>query len=102
MLAFLHGLHDVSLKWTKQLNLGAHNALKAQKLLKARYWVATHDEVKRGGGMIKPILQRRAYTLRDALAKDPKDTKCQGQTTTQEPEDVAFVDLHNGRSLVLA
>ena len=37
VLAFLHGLHDVSLKWTKQLNLGAHNALKAQRLLRAKY-----------------------------------------------------------------
>lgn len=42
-LALLHGLHDVSITLTKQLNLGAYNALKCQQFLSPRYWVSTHD-----------------------------------------------------------
>ena len=43
VLAFLHGLHDVSISAAQQLNLGAKNGVLAQRMLKARYWVATHD-----------------------------------------------------------
>ncbi len=43
-LAMLHGLHDISISFTKQLNLGALNALKCQRLLKARYWAGTHGQ----------------------------------------------------------
>jgi hypothetical protein len=50
-LALMHGLHDVSISFTKQLNLGAHNALKCQTILKSKYWVGTHGEVKVGGGI---------------------------------------------------
>ena len=38
-LAFLRGLHDVSIALSKQSNLSAHNALKAQRVLNAKYWV---------------------------------------------------------------
>lgn len=43
-LAMLHGLHDISISFTKQLNLGAINALKCQRLLKAKYWAGTHGQ----------------------------------------------------------
>lgn len=43
-LTLLHGLHDISIAFTKQLNLGAINALKCQRLLKARYWAGTHGQ----------------------------------------------------------
>lgn len=49
-LVFLHGLHNVRVGTASggtalQLNLGSHNGLKAQRILKARYWIGTHDEV---------------------------------------------------------
>ncbi|KAF4610386.1 hypothetical protein G7Y89_g15734 [Cudoniella acicularis] len=47
-LALLHGLQDISLG--AQLNMGAHNGLKVHRLLGAKYWIGTHDEVKKGGG----------------------------------------------------
>ena len=58
-LAFSHGLHDVSIALSKQLNPGAHNALKAQRMLNAKYWVGIHDEAKIGGGLIAPFLRRK-------------------------------------------
>lgn len=48
-LVFLHGLHNVRVgtatgRFAMQLNLGSHNGLKAQRILKAKYWIGTHDE----------------------------------------------------------
>lgn len=40
VLALLHGLHDIKLSM-KQLNLGGHNALRAQRICGAKYWVST-------------------------------------------------------------
>jgi hypothetical protein len=98
-LAFMHGLHDVSITLTKQLNLGAHNALKAQRILNAKYWVGTHDEVKKGSGLIGPLLRRKQHTVEDAL-KQARKVEGNGDTmgTTEE---VRWVDLKNGESLVL-
>jgi L-ascorbate metabolism protein UlaG (beta-lactamase superfamily) len=103
-LAFLHGLHDVSISAAQQLNLGAKNGLLAQRMLKAKYWVATHDEVKKGGGFISWWLRRKAWTLEDAL----KEAKAgmHGQETymngcVDEFEDVRFQDMANGESRVL-
>jgi hypothetical protein len=50
-LAFPHGLHDVSVALSKQLNLDVHNALKARRILTSKYWVGMHDEVKIGSGI---------------------------------------------------
>jgi hypothetical protein len=103
-LAFLHGLHDVSISAAQQLNLGAKNGLLAQRLLKAKYWVATHDEVKKGGGFISWWLRRKAWTLEDAL-KEAK-AEMNGQDThmngyEDEFQDVRFQDMANGESRVL-
>ncbi|KAF2453452.1 hypothetical protein BDY21DRAFT_125858 [Lineolata rhizophorae] len=64
-LAFLHGLHDVSLP-AQQLNLGARNGLAAQRALRARYWIGTHDEVKKGGGLVSWFLRRAKETVGEA------------------------------------
>ena len=110
-LAFLHGLHDVSITLTKQLNLGAHNAFKAQKLLKPKYWVGTHDEVKRGLGLIGPLLRRKQWTIEDAVKKDRSSsngTKPVGSTTDkasssgESEEENPFVPCENGQSLILS
>ncbi|KAF2820747.1 hypothetical protein CC86DRAFT_117531 [Ophiobolus disseminans] len=101
-LAFLHGLHDVSISAAQQLNLGAKNGLLAQRILKAKYWVATHDEVKKGGGLISWWLRRKAWTLEDALKEakaemNGEDTYMDGD----EFEDVRFQDMANGESRIL-
>ncbi|ETN42880.1 uncharacterized protein HMPREF1541_02038 [Cyphellophora europaea CBS 101466] len=96
-LALLHGLHDVSITLSKQLNLGAHNAFRAQKLLKPKYWVGTHDEVKRGLGLIGPLLRRKAWTIEDAVRQAAEEEGGAG-----EGEKLPWVELGNGESLVLA
>ncbi|KAK8051788.1 hypothetical protein PG993_003173 [Apiospora rasikravindrae] len=52
--ALLHGLHDVRIWMTKQLNLGALNGLEAVRASGAKYWIATHDEEKKGAGSSRP------------------------------------------------
>lgn len=101
-LAFLHGLHDVSISAAQQLNLGAKNGVLAQRMLRAKYWVATHDEVKRGGGLISWFLRRKIWTLEDALkeAKAVVDNETTGQDE-DEFEDVHFEDVGNGESRIL-
>lgn len=95
-LALLHGLHDVSIPWTplksgtQQLNLGAHNALKLQRQIQSRYWITTHDEVKKGGGLVGFILRRKVITLEDAL--DAEEEK---------GEEAKVIELPNGKGMVL-
>ncbi|KAB5566112.1 hypothetical protein GE09DRAFT_1272525, partial [Coniochaeta sp. 2T2.1] len=91
-IALLHGLHDVRIWMTKQLNLGALNGLEAVRATGARYWIATHDEAKRGGGLISWFLQRTAYTLRDAV---------QSEEAKGAMESYAFVELGSGEGMVL-
>jgi hypothetical protein len=91
-LAFLHGLHDVSLSAAQQLNLGAKNGILAQRLLRAKYWVGTHDEVKKGGGFVSWFLRRRVWTVEEALREVGAD---------EEFGDVRFQELRNGESRVL-
>jgi hypothetical protein len=103
-LAFLHGLHDVSISAAQQLNLGAKNGLLAQKMLRAKYWVATHDEVKQGGGFISWWLRRKAWTLEDALKEaraetDGEDAHMAGYGDVFE--DTRFQNMANGESRIL-
>jgi hypothetical protein len=101
-LAFLHGLHDISIALSKQLNLGAHNALKAQRILSSKYWVGTHDEVKIGGGLIAPFLRRKAYSILDALGKEQSGgTSSADRHSLSDTKDVTYVDLGSGESLIL-
>ncbi|KAF2713529.1 hypothetical protein K504DRAFT_479275 [Pleomassaria siparia CBS 279.74] len=105
-LAFLHGLHDVSIGAAQQLNLGAKNGLKAQRTLRAKYWIATHDEVKKGGGMISWFLRRKIWTLEDALKEARAEAMAEADGDTRmggadEFEDVRFEEVGNGESRVL-
>lgn len=93
-LALLHGLHDVRIWLTKQLNLGALNGLRAVAASGARYWIATHDEVKTGGGLIAPRLRRTAYSLRDAVGHE--------EAQMDDAPDYTFAELGSGDGLVLA
>lgn len=95
-LALLHGLHDVSIDWGQQLNLGAHNGLAAQKALDAKWWIGTHDEDKKGGGVVSWFLRRKKIPIQDAMAKVAEAEGGKG-----ELESVNFVDAESGQSLVL-
>lgn len=114
-LAFLHGLHNIRVgtatgRTALQSNLGAHNGLKAQRILNARYWIGTHDEVKRGGGLVAWFLQRDSLTLRDAIEEEQQRLKKQRRQPEADGElgkvldsfeGVNWVDLQNGESRVL-
>lgn len=97
-LALLHGLHDVRIWMTAQLNLGALNGIQAVRASGAKYWIATHDEAKRGGGFISWLLQRTTYSLRDVVEAD----KAKGARDTDEDStDYTFLELGSGEGLVL-
>jgi hypothetical protein len=100
-LAFLHGLHDVAIGSAQQLNLGAKNGLLAQRILRAKYWVATHDEIKKGGGFIGWFLRRKVWTLEEALKDAAIEAEQRGEMDIEEFEDVHFEDVGNGESRVL-
>ncbi|KAK5121227.1 hypothetical protein LTR85_005393 [Meristemomyces frigidus] len=113
-LAFLHGLHNIRVgtasgRTALQSNLGAHNGLKAQRILNAKYWIGTHDEVKKGGGLVAWFLQRDVITLKDAIDQERKakkrkvDRAVDGEfgAVLDSFEDTHWIDLGNGESRVL-
>jgi len=101
-LAFLHGLHDVSISAAQQLNLGAKNGVLAQRLLRAKYWVSTHDEIKKGGGVISWFLRRKIWKLEDALNEARAEVNGGDVDADSEYfDDVRFEDVGNGESRVL-
>jgi hypothetical protein len=101
-LALLHGLQDISLPAGAQLNLGAHNGLKVQRLLGAKYWIGTHDEVKKGGGIVSWFLNRKVITLQEAVEGEKKEKGGTLEGSDLESMDeVQFVELGNGQSLIL-
>lgn len=110
-LAFLHGLHNVRIGSTtgrlaQQLNTGAHNGLKAQRVLGAKYWIGTHDEVKKGGGLVSWFLQREVVSLPEALRRERESGGSEGLVGLEEGDVEAFegvnwVELANGESRVL-
>lgn len=113
-LAFLHGLHNVRVgtasgKTALQSNLGAHNGLKAQRILNSSYWIGTHDEIKKGGGLVAWFLQRDELTLKDALDQERRSRQ-NGENDMAKGElgkmldsfnDTNWCDLRNGESKVL-
>lgn len=95
-LALLHGMHDVRIWMTKQLNLGALNGIKAMDISGAKYWIATHDEVKQGAGFIAPMLLRTVYTLKEAVATQDTVLRKEGKAP-----DYDFLELGSGDGVVL-
>lgn len=99
-LAFLHGLHNVRIGTTTgrtalQLNLGVHNGLKAQRVLNASYWIGTHDEVKKGGGLVSWFLQRDVISLKNALQQE-RELRKKGDESMAEGELGATLDAFDG------
>ncbi|KAJ8066104.1 hypothetical protein OCU04_005195 [Sclerotinia nivalis] len=97
-LALLHGLQDISLP-RAQLNKGAHNGLKVQRLLNAKYWLGTHDEVKTGGGIVSWFLNRKVVTLKEALEREVMENGDTGDV--EKVGDIKFLEVGNGESLIL-
>ncbi|KAK5989830.1 hypothetical protein PT974_08091 [Cladobotryum mycophilum] len=95
-LALLHGLHDVRIWMMKQLNLGALNGIKAVSVSGAKYWIATHDEVKKGSGIIGGLLRRTQYTLQEAVASQQKQLEESGQAPEYQ-----FIELGSGDGILL-
>ncbi|KAK7221232.1 hypothetical protein V2G26_009235 [Clonostachys chloroleuca] len=95
-LALLHGLHDVSIWMTKQLNLGALNGIRAVEASRAQYWIATHDEIKKGGGFIAPLLRRVQYTAQHAIEYERKRLQDESKLPTY-----IFKELGSGDGIIL-
>ncbi|MCJ1224915.1 hypothetical protein MMC12_001562 [Toensbergia leucococca] len=95
-LALIHGLHDITINCLKQLNLGAFNGLRAQRLCGARYWVSTHDEIKRGAGLIAPLLRRKMLTLEEAIEREKE-----AYPGLEDIREVRFRELGSGESLLM-
>jgi hypothetical protein len=99
-LALLHGLHDVSLP-RFQLNLGGHNGLKAHKTTRPRYWVASHDEQKKGGGLIGFILRRKVISLQETVEKAQEELAAQDGKMPVDMTDINFLEMQSGESLLM-
>lgn len=100
-LALLHGLHDIRIS-VKHLNLGAHNGLQAQRICRAKYWVSTHDEIKKGSGFITPFLHRKVLTLQEAIDEAKKaEGEIPDESERATVNDAIFAELKSGESLLL-
>jgi len=100
-LILLHGLHDIQI-CLQRLNLGAHNGLQAQRICQSKYWVSTHDEIKRAAGLITPWLYRSVLTLQEALNEEKEAKgKIANGSDLADVREVTFKDLTSGESLLL-
>ncbi|TGJ85848.1 hypothetical protein E0Z10_g2931 [Xylaria hypoxylon] len=100
--ALLHGLDDVQLWMTKQLNLGAVNGVAAARECGAKYWVATHDEVKKGGGFISLLIRRTSWSVAEAVKKEGEKGTAKEIENDKQVAGYEFVELGSGDGLVLA
>ncbi|TRX99074.1 hypothetical protein FHL15_000416 [Xylaria flabelliformis] len=101
-LALLHGLDDVRIWMTKQLNLGAVNGVSAARESGAKYWIATHDEVKKGGGFVSLLLRRTTWSVADAVKKEGQKRIVKKAEDGKAVDGYEFVALGSGDGLVLA
>ncbi|KAL8849592.1 MAG: hypothetical protein Q9221_005419 [Calogaya cf. arnoldii] len=101
VLALLHGLHDIRIS-RRQLNLGAHNALRAQRISGSRYWLSTHDEVKKAGGLVNHFLRRKIWTIEDVLEEEKRRNETLDiGSPLADTRDIHFANLESGESLLL-
>ncbi|KAI1300626.1 hypothetical protein F5Y03DRAFT_226348 [Xylaria venustula] len=101
-LALLHGLDDIRIWMTKQLNLGAVNGVAAAREAGAKYWVATHDEVKKGGGFVSLLLRRTKWSITGAVRREGEHGTAKGAEDDKEVAGYKFVELGSGDGLVLS
>lgn len=98
----VHGLHEVSTPWFLggRVNLGAHNARRLLSALPgARYWVATHDEDKRGEGYVRTVLERKALGWGGAEVAEKEGEE--GREAVEREMGVRCVALGSGESVEL-
>ncbi|KAL8826042.1 MAG: hypothetical protein Q9191_004041 [Dirinaria sp. TL-2023a] len=103
-LLLIHGMHEVSIGWLGQINLGALNGLRCWQTCGAKYWVPTHDEIKIGKGLINSLLRRNILTLQEALSKQKdKESNSSGDgLVPAELDGLRFRELRSGQCLILA
>ncbi|KAI0432801.1 hypothetical protein F5Y09DRAFT_127546 [Xylaria sp. FL1042] len=101
-LALLHGLDDVRIWMTKQLNLGAVNGVAAARECGTKYWVATHDELKKGGGFVSLLLRRTRWSVADAVKREGEKVIVKRSQDDKHMAGYEFVELGSGDGLVLA
>ena len=103
ILALLHGLHRIYLSHPLAtaivgpqlvINMGAENGYQLAEALGAKYWISTHDEEKRGEGIVGKVLERRVWTADEVMKSRASEGK-------KKPEIVRWVDVRNGECLVL-
>lgn len=72
VIALLHGLHEIWNPWWLggKLNLGGQNGLRAVQQTRAKYWIGTHDEVKKGGGFVAWVLKRRIWGVDEVMKRE--------------------------------
>jgi hypothetical protein len=71
-------------------------------MLDARYWVSTHDEVKKGGGLVGWFLRRKVLSLEEALKEEESRVNgVEGGVKKGRIEDIRFEEVGNGESRVL-
>ncbi|KAF8607433.1 hypothetical protein BDV93DRAFT_604016 [Ceratobasidium sp. AG-I] len=100
VVALMHGLHQV---WNPpflggMLNLGGLNAVKAIRATKARYWIGTHDEVKKGTGLVSLLLRRKVWTVEEALEAERKKEQESGGSGKDQ---LKYIALGSGETLKL-
>jgi hypothetical protein len=89
----------VGLSWLgfSEANLGAHNALKLQRMTNAKYWIPTHDEAKVEQGFTSLILTQNRITIEEALERERNEA---GNVAVGKVPKLSVVG--NGGSMVLA
>ncbi|KAI0098304.1 hypothetical protein GGR51DRAFT_432429 [Nemania sp. FL0031] len=100
-LVLLHGLDEGKLAWMKQLSLGGVNGVAAARACGAKYWIATHDEPKKGGGVVQWLLKFTRWSLADAVERDRQNSAGKGVEGDEQVAGYEFVELGSGDGLVL-
>ncbi|KAG9077880.1 hypothetical protein FRC06_008651, partial [Ceratobasidium sp. 370] len=102
VVALMHGLHQV---WNPpflggMINLGGLNVVRAVRATKARYWIGTHDEAKRGSGVMSYVLRRKVWTVEEALEEEEKRGREKGGGVAAGLKSgLKYYGLESGESL---
>ena len=84
-LALLHGIYSVRVG-LGMINLGAKNGAEVRRLLRAKYWMPTHDEDKEKKGVVAMMM--RKWTPWPTEAKEREKTE-------------GFLEVTNGYAVLL-
>ena len=101
-IPLMHGLDVVKLPM--MVNMGAHNGLKVQRALRAKYWVATHDEAVPIQGIVGHLVRREPLTIQDAVRQESENNSSfenENAAARDLADNSGFKDLRNGMSMIL-